>query len=324
MEHLLILSYLMILFVGTWAAFVARQAFLVRGVTAARPLFFYLAWFNVMVFVILVGRYFAANLLMENHSLLHSFMHIGVTLGSFLALAGTSYWLMQSAYALQGRECPRVITRVFLVGCVLFGLNCTASLGYWLWRDTAVWVHWNKTNMVIVAALFCAVTSVGLIWSRYDKNGGRAAGRSVRRLGLALFLGYGLFGAATAFGKDWFRALSALAWLWLSGASLLWLRSHIHHFFPVIAGSDLTKTLDEFAARFSVTKREREVMELLFQGKSYKEIEDQLCISLGTVKNHAYNLYRKIGVNSRAQLIHLAINNDSPPSSPTSATDTTP
>jgi DNA-binding CsgD family transcriptional regulator len=62
--------------------------------------------------------------------------------------------------------------------------------------------------------------------------------------------------------------------------------------------------------RFSITKREREVMDLLFQGKSYKEIEDLLCISLGTVKNHAYNLYRKVGVNSRAQLIHLAINND--------------
>jgi DNA-binding CsgD family transcriptional regulator len=177
--------------------------------------------------------------------------------------------------------------------------------------------------MVVAVALFCSIISAGLVWPRYDTND-RAAGNSVRRFGLALLLGYVLLAVAAAFVMDWYHALSALAWLWLNCASLLWLRSNIHHFSPVITASNLEKTLGEFAARFSITKREREVMDLLFQGKSYKEIEDRLCISLGTVKNHAYNLYRKIGVNSRAQLIHLAINNDLPPSNSTSATDTTP
>jgi DNA-binding CsgD family transcriptional regulator len=322
-EHLLILSYLLILFIGMWAGFIALQAHRDRGVTIARPLFIYLIWFNVMVFVILVGRYTATNLFMGNPPIVHALAHIGVMLFSFVALAETAYWLLRSACALRGRECTRTVTRVYLAVCVIFGLNCLASVGFWLWRDTRTWVSWNKTTMVVAAALICVAISAGLVWFRHEKNG-HAADRSVRRFGLALLLGYGLFGAATAFGPDWYHALSALSWLWLSSVSLLWLRSHIHHFFPVNAASNLTKILDEFAARFSITKREREVMELLFHGKSYKEIEDQLCISLGTVKNHAYNLYRKVGVNSRAQLIHLAINSDSPPSSTTSATDTTP
>lgn len=318
----MILSYLLILFIGTWAAFLARQAYQVRAVTAARPLFFYLTCFNIMVFVILAGRYSATNMFMETHSTAHLYAHIGVLLGSFLALAGTSYWLLRSAYHLRGRECPPAAIRGYLYACVLFGLNCMASVAYWLWRDEAAWVRLNKISMVVAAALFCSIISARLAWSAYDKND-RAVGNSVRRFGLALLLGYGLFAIAAAFWMDWYYAVSALAWLWLNCASLLWLRSYIHHSSPVIAPSNMEKILDEFAARFSVTKREREVMELLFQGKSYKEIEDQLCISLGTVKNHAYNLYRKIGVNSRAQLIHLAININLPQSNSTSATDTT-
>ena len=48
-------------------------------------------------------------------------------------------------------------------------------------------------------------------------------------------------------------------------------------------------------------------MALLVKGKSNKEIEFLLSISFSTVKNHVYNLYRKIGVTSRAQLIHLVM-----------------
>ena len=46
----------------------------------------------------------------------------------------------------------------------------------------------------------------------------------------------------------------------------------------------------------------REIM----AGKSNKEIEASLHIAFNTVKNHVYSIFRKTGVNSRAQLILLA------------------
>jgi DNA-binding CsgD family transcriptional regulator len=48
-------------------------------------------------------------------------------------------------------------------------------------------------------------------------------------------------------------------------------------------------------------------MELILQGKSNKEIEDVLFISYNTVKNHIYNLYQKLGVKSRGQLINFIL-----------------
>ena len=38
-----------------------------------------------------------------------------------------------------------------------------------------------------------------------------------------------------------------------------------------------------------------------------KEIEDLLFISYNTVKNHIYNIYQKLGVNSRGQMIHSVL-----------------
>jgi LuxR family transcriptional regulator of spore coat protein len=67
------------------------------------------------------------------------------------------------------------------------------------------------------------------------------------------------------------------------------------------------EAIARLAHEHGVTDREREVMELIVQGRSNKEIEGELFISFSTVKNHAYSLYRKLGVKSRAQLIHLVM-----------------
>jgi DNA-binding CsgD family transcriptional regulator len=65
--------------------------------------------------------------------------------------------------------------------------------------------------------------------------------------------------------------------------------------------------LDVALQRYQVSNREREIMELILQGKSNKEIEDVLFISYNTVKNHIYNLYQKLGVKSRGQLINFVL-----------------
>lgn len=56
---------------------------------------------------------------------------------------------------------------------------------------------------------------------------------------------------------------------------------------------------------YALTKREKEVTLLLVKGHTYKQISEQLFISLPTVKTHASNIYRKCQINNRMELISL-------------------
>jgi LuxR family maltose regulon positive regulatory protein len=52
-----------------------------------------------------------------------------------------------------------------------------------------------------------------------------------------------------------------------------------------------------------LTEREREVLRLLLEGASNREIARRLVLSVNTIKRHVYNLCGKLGVQSRAQAI---------------------
>jgi DNA-binding CsgD family transcriptional regulator len=64
----------------------------------------------------------------------------------------------------------------------------------------------------------------------------------------------------------------------------------------------------EFAAEFSLTRREREVSTLAIQGMSNDEIADALYISVQTVKNNMSAVFRKTGVKNRVQLGNILRN----------------
>ncbi len=54
-----------------------------------------------------------------------------------------------------------------------------------------------------------------------------------------------------------------------------------------------------------ISKREREIVLLVLSGRTSKEIEEKLFISYGTVKNHIYNIYKKLKIKNRAELVNL-------------------
>jgi DNA-binding NarL/FixJ family response regulator len=57
------------------------------------------------------------------------------------------------------------------------------------------------------------------------------------------------------------------------------------------------------ASEEQLTTREIEVARSLIDGNTYKQVAYYLHISPGTVKQHIKNIYRKLEVNSRVQLI---------------------
>lgn len=62
------------------------------------------------------------------------------------------------------------------------------------------------------------------------------------------------------------------------------------------------KTVVNIDEQYRLTKREKEILQLLIEGLSYKEIAAKCFISPETLNSHIKNIYQKLNVHSRAQL----------------------
>jgi DNA-binding CsgD family transcriptional regulator len=56
--------------------------------------------------------------------------------------------------------------------------------------------------------------------------------------------------------------------------------------------------------QYQLTNREKEIINLLIQGFQNKEISQKLFISESTVKTHIQNIYKKLGIQNRVQLVN--------------------
>lgn len=61
--------------------------------------------------------------------------------------------------------------------------------------------------------------------------------------------------------------------------------------------------------RERLTSREREIVQLLAEGKSSKEVASSLCISVKTAETHRANIMRKLELHSVSELVRYAVRN---------------
>lgn len=79
----------------------------------------------------------------------------------------------------------------------------------------------------------------------------------------------------------------------------------------------LSQLVDDFRTRVksnsrlprfaTLTAREKEVLKMLAEGQSVKEIAGSLNLSVKTVEAHKFNLMRKLDIHNKAQLVQYAI-----------------
>jgi len=63
--------------------------------------------------------------------------------------------------------------------------------------------------------------------------------------------------------------------------------------------------LESIYNKYNISEREKEIIQLIIDGKGNNDIKEQLFISYHTVKNHLTNIYKKLNVKNRHELVHL-------------------
>jgi len=105
-------------------------------------------------------------------------------------------------------------------------------------------------------------------------------------------------------GRDLVTAVDALCQhrtFFSSKISELLLNSYLKH-------QDRTETTD--SPRSRLTAREREIVQLLAEGKSNKEVAAALNISIKTAETHRTNIMNKLDLRSVTELVRYAVRNN--------------
>lgn len=190
------------------------------------------------------------------------------------------------------------------------GLGTGAGIAAMIWLLSGTWrmdflmrtIHYSNyfaRAIVLLAAML-------LFWqsAKVGSPGRRVALRGLSAFYILVHLCYFLFFTLRSLWPYTFY--SGFYFLCLNLLPLLFLGKFLRYYFGKKlfvpgAAADLEKTLQGYG----VSRREQEIIRLVCTGKSNREIEILLFISLKTVKFHLYNIYRKLGVRNRVELVNL-------------------
>ncbi len=153
----------------------------------------------------------------------------------------------------------------------------------------------------------------------YSKNIVRTAGVCISSNVLGVLLG-GLLGHAISAGSvpASHVTLLALAIVCVTTAILpllntclvQLLKSNVYLYAYASLSEDSRKRIVSSVPMLApLSPREKDVLDLLLEAKTNKEIAQELCISEYTVKSHVKNIYSKYDVTSRAELITSVLKN---------------
>jgi len=68
---------------------------------------------------------------------------------------------------------------------------------------------------------------------------------------------------------------------------------------------------NNLSTQYNLTRRESEVLKLMLDNLTNSEISERLYISVNTLKKHIVNIYNKLGVSNRTQLLKLLLQKSS-------------
>lgn len=157
-----------------------------------------------------------------------------------------------------------------------------------------------------------------LIWYfSAELNVAGAPGSLTRNLGILFFSSQlGQFVGALAPQSLTNGLLTSLVYLILITAMLLlYWRSKRAQMAPVElavsdgktsqAGDEQARLLEQWGAQYGLSPREGEIALLLIKRTPYRQVSEELFISENTVKTHVRNIYRKVDVSSREELLEV-------------------
>jgi len=308
MKHANVLATVFVLLVGVWAIFYFQQKS--RRFHDANLRFFlgFLVLFNLHQIENFFWLYFYSNLTPAQWgSILPSIKGIDWPLSLALLLG-----LAVCQFKLIAWQRQKKLPRWFLPALFSFAGGLTAyfllAMRFPALMPRHPLLHfWNLYAWPLNALKVLWLVSLLAESRRRPDPEQRRANRAFAWLFLGQIMSQAALLVLKMAGLDgWIAILSKPAILYVYLLPVIWLK-----FFYIPWAGALSKLsnagsqLDSLQRTHGISARELEILKLVLDGKTNKQMEDVLFISIHTVKCHVYNLYRKLGVKNYRQLAHF-------------------
>jgi len=311
MAHVGIFGIIVNLILATWCVVYIAQTRKTSRHPVLTPLLLYSICYIVLVFLFLIWFYQTLNL--SDQPVSRSVLDAGM-----MAIAVLEILMVASMFAIyrsfHEKKLSRNLQRIFWAGVVLFilsyGIKILLSPG-WV-KNVLKTIHYQVFDNVILLEIVILV----VILVRARKISDPAASKMSRTFALLYLSRYFLPIAltlvitfVTPLPRPIKLIIALVPFFYCNLVPILWIRRGFQKAEGSVGEESWESSrFKETVRTHAVSQREEEILKLLLQGKSHKDIEEELFISYHTVKNHIYNIYQKLGVKNRHQLFHIFSN----------------
>ena len=296
MGHLALILFVMAFALGATALGLSLVSYTQTRTPAKKHFALFLLAFNLLPLINYANLYLLTNFTVNSDSFEYLvFYQVLCFAGSGAKLFWVVFFVFFILSSVQkdfGRGLKRLIVLAALAATVTF----TAAHAWIQFGGSALSPH-------LVGAAIDLVTFLPLTWtlllSRHESGSASKRWRFIVSVAnyavFCLILASRILHYLAKFSLDDHLLISFLLTVPMNIAALLFLRATTR-----IGAIPSGPTA--FAADCSLSKRETEIAPLVCQGKTNREIGEELFISLQTVKDHVYRIFRKTGARNRVEL----------------------
>lgn len=310
-EHFRIISAVINIILGIAIVYVIQQQYRKFHFPYLQNLLKHVLLLNAGIFLLLTGKYFELNLMASWNPERIGFLRDTAITITMLLLSGMIIQLNRIYRNFSDDKRHRIYPWFMIAG--LTASLATFPIRYFVTQGR--FPEWLETMFGMgVSCLFFTELAQPIQMIRYGRKN-RENSKLSLGLGwlmisrvfamLVIFLAIGIF-------CDWiipdpiapYAAFFVL--IYWNSIPYIWLKRYFTPFVSKLENMvHEDHALEAFFKENSISTREQEIIRLLLEWKSNKQIEETLFISYHTVKNHIYNIYQKLGIKNRNELVRL-------------------
>lgn len=304
-DHVSIFLYIMTLLIGAGAVVYTHQLQKTYSFPFLKPLEIYVFFYNLLVLRILAMKYLSTNLLGDIISVDFKILNVSGIPIQGIVFYGLTYSFIGIVMGLLGRMISVHVRRLFHVLIITFIFCYGIGVMLYIQRTSSLWLFMMEKCLVwlVILIIYSCLTFLFMgrkeTYNAYHK-------RVIHSFGYFYIVGYIFPFSAFFFPHTVYLYINAIFLLLMNFIPFIW----FNYFFLKYHGLRIASLREEafneeITSKYHITRREWEIAQLILRGKSNKEIEKELFISIHTVKNHIQSLFRKLGVKSRGQLVNF-------------------